>query len=94
MESVCWFCNGVLVEWLPQDIPFYEHGHRFPDCVYLNYLKGLFIYQECLKYKERYLTTVTRDSQTDEMMDTSHNNVIKKKKKSYLSFSLVTLLFL
>jgi hypothetical protein len=30
----------------------------------------------------------------NEMMYTSHNNVIKKNKKSYLSFSLETLIFL
>jgi hypothetical protein len=32
---------------------------------FLRYLEGPFFFQDCLKYKERYITNVTRFSQTE-----------------------------
>jgi len=57
-SSVCFNCNVCLVDWLPQDEPFLEHGYWFPDFVYVRYIKGPSFYRECLKYyKERHHTT-------------------------------------
>jgi hypothetical protein len=56
------FCNGCLVERLPQDQPFHENEYWLPDYVYLKYIKVPLFYREYLKYhKERHLTTDTDD---------------------------------
>jgi hypothetical protein len=61
-QTVCFHCQGCLVEWLPGDNPFEEHGYWYPDCVYVRYIKGPPFYHECLKYrKERPITMDTRD---------------------------------
>ena len=44
------YCNGCLVEWLPQEKAFEKQGYWFPDCVYVRYIKKPSFYHECLKY--------------------------------------------
>jgi len=65
-ESVCFHCNGCLVEWLSQDKPWHEHGFWFPDCVYVKYIKGPSFYHECLKYhkEQRFTTDVEEETST------------------------------
>jgi hypothetical protein len=68
--------NGVLVDWLPLDQLFKEHGYWFPDCVFLKYVTRPFFSHECLKYhKELFLTPDTDDSQLPLLNALSENDV-------------------
>ena len=36
----CWYCNGGLHNWVPEDVPWFEHAKWFPLCEYLLRKKG------------------------------------------------------
>ncbi|CAF3641548.1 unnamed protein product [Rotaria sp. Silwood1] len=36
----CFYCNGSLHEWSPEDDPVIRHAHCFPDCAYIKQLCG------------------------------------------------------
>ena len=51
-SSVCFHCSCCLVDWLPQDRPFHEHGYWFPDCLRTIY-KGTFFLSRVFKVLQR-----------------------------------------
>jgi len=34
------YCNGSLLDWHPNDIPWIEHARYFPYCAYIGFVKG------------------------------------------------------
>uniref|UniRef100_F6ZM33 RING-type domain-containing protein n=1 Tax=Ciona intestinalis TaxID=7719 RepID=F6ZM33_CIOIN len=40
-RTKCWYCNGGLQNWEPNDDPWYEHAKWFPECEFLLQQKGI-----------------------------------------------------
>ncbi|XP_076444797.1 baculoviral IAP repeat-containing protein 7-B-like [Babylonia areolata] len=56
----CFYCDGLLYNWEPEDDPFVEHVRWFPDCQYMKLVKG-----------ERFVEEVKSGRPTqDEVMQT------------------------
>ncbi|XP_078494573.1 baculoviral IAP repeat-containing protein 7-A [Ciona intestinalis] len=48
-RTKCWYCNGGLQNWEPNDDPWYEHAKWFPECEFVLQQKG-----------ERYVHRIAR----------------------------------
>nr|CAB3267788.1 baculoviral IAP repeat-containing protein 7-A-like [Phallusia mammillata] len=47
----CWYCNGGLQNWRPNDQPWFEHAKWFPSCEYLLQKKGVeFVHNVVAQY--------------------------------------------
>lgn len=42
----CFFCNGGLSDWDPNDVPIEEHARWYPKCSYLRQLMGISFLEE------------------------------------------------
>ncbi|CAF1345659.1 unnamed protein product [Didymodactylos carnosus] len=47
----CFYCNGSLHDWGPNDQPHIEHARWFPHCVYIKQLCGNRLYQRIQQLK-------------------------------------------
>jgi baculoviral IAP repeat-containing protein 7/8 len=39
-STICFHCNGELVNWQPRDDVFCDHARWFPSCLWINLIKG------------------------------------------------------
>jgi baculoviral IAP repeat-containing protein 7/8 len=52
----CFYCNGSLHKWGPNDNPTIEHARWFPNCTYAKHLCGNQLYGQLQASKKRLLT--------------------------------------
>lgn len=62
----CFFCDGGLCEWEPDDDPWTEHALWFGDCEFLQLNKGTSFVQSCQKLEKRKLD---REMKTSSLTD-------------------------
>ncbi|XP_078482807.1 baculoviral IAP repeat-containing protein 7-A [Ciona intestinalis] len=47
----CWYCNGGLQNWLPNDNPWFEHAKWFPTCEYVLQQRGPeYVHNVCMQF--------------------------------------------
>ncbi|UJR14462.1 hypothetical protein I4U23_001459 [Adineta vaga] len=51
----CFYCNGSLHKWGPNDKPIIEHARWFPNCIYAKHLCGEKLYGKIQSSKKRIL---------------------------------------
>jgi hypothetical protein len=51
----CFYCNGSLHKWGPNDNPMVEHARWFPNCTYAKHLCGNDLYNKIKASKKRLL---------------------------------------
>ncbi|CAF1085777.1 unnamed protein product [Rotaria sp. Silwood1] len=51
----CFYCNGSLHKWGPNDNPMIEHARWFPDCTYAKHLCGNQLYQRIQTSKKKLI---------------------------------------
>jgi baculoviral IAP repeat-containing protein 7/8 len=51
----CFYCNGSLHKWGPNDSPKIEHGRWFPDCLYAKHLCGNRLHAKIQSRKKQLL---------------------------------------
>lgn len=53
-KAACFSCGGVIEDWEIYDDPWLQHVQNFPDCFYLNAVKGKYYVDKsrCLFLKE------------------------------------------
>ncbi len=51
----CFYCNGSLHKWGPNDNPMIEHARWFPNCIYAKHLCGNQLYEKIQASKKRIL---------------------------------------
>ena len=39
-QTECFYCDGGLEAWLPEEDPWTEHAQRFPKCGFVRLIKG------------------------------------------------------
>jgi baculoviral IAP repeat-containing protein 7/8 len=54
--ATCFYCNGSLHKWGPNDNPMIEHARWFPNCIYAKHLCGNELYGKIQLTKKRTLT--------------------------------------
>ena len=45
----CFYCNGGLRNWQPEDDPWTEHAQWFQQCGFVRLVKGDEFIQECVR---------------------------------------------